>query len=194
MQAEDDLGRECSGAHGASAFDLLLERLGALVQRAPEALLLGREPHVDHVRLIEQFGVGGAHQLADPLPVADQEPGGELEHASLVDRAAHHPPQDVAAVLVRGHHPVGDQERAGAGVVGQDPQRAVAREVRPVARPGQLLAEFDQRHELVGLEHRRLVLQDRGHAVQAHARVDVVRRQRLQLAPLPFWAGAGRTA
>ena len=55
-----------------------------------------------------------------------------------------------------------------------------AREVRAVAPAGELLAELDQRLELVGLEHRRLVLQDRGHAVETEARVDVARRQRLE--------------
>ena len=38
----------------------------------------------------------------------------EAEHAALLDRAAHDPAQDVAAVLVRGHDAVGDQEGRAA--------------------------------------------------------------------------------
>ena len=50
-----------------------------------------------------------------------------------------------------------------------------------VAPPGELLAEVDQRLELIGLEHRLLALEDRGHAVEPQAGVDVTRRQRLEV-------------
>ncbi len=52
---------------------------------------------------------------------------------------------------------------------------------RPVVIAGELLAEVDQRLELVGLEHGVLVLQDRRQAVETEAGVDVAGRQRLQL-------------
>src|SRR5262249_4941493 len=48
------------------------------------------------------------------------------------------------------------------------------------APAGELLAELDQRQELVGLEHRALVLEDRGDPIEPQAGVDVVRRQGLE--------------
>src|ERR1017187_916120 len=62
-------------------------------------------------------------------------------------------------------------------MVGEYPQRAIDEEIRAVGTPRELLAEVDQRLELVGFEHRLLPLQDRRHAVQSEARVDVLRRQ-----------------
>ena len=47
----------------------------------------------------------------------------EAEGTALLDRAAHDPPQDVAAVFVGGDDAVGDQEGGAAGVVGDDPHR-----------------------------------------------------------------------
>ena len=138
--------------------------------------------HLRHVlAAIAQLGVGGAHQLGDDVRVAPQEARLELERvAALQDRAAHDPPQHVAAVLVRGHHAVGDQERHRAAVVGEDPQRAVDRVLGAVAAARELLAERDQRRELVGLEHRPLVLEDRREPVEPETGVDVLGRQRRQ--------------
>ena len=63
-------------------------------------------------------------------------------------------------------------------MVGEDPQRAVGLERLAVLLAAELLTERDQRRELVGLEHRLRALQDRGHAVESHAGVDVLRGQR----------------
>ena len=135
-------------------------------------------------------GYSEAHQLGDALGVAPQEAGLELERAAaLENRAAHDPAQHVAAVLVGGHDAVGDQEGHRAGVVGEDPQRSVGGELLSVAAAGKLLAERDQRRELVGLEHRLLVLEDRGEAVEPEAGVDVLGRKRGQDP-----SGSGRTA
>ena len=158
-------------------FDQLLQQPRALRQRAPEALLLGGQPLLDRRSLAGQFGVGAAHQLADDLCVAHEEATFHAERAALLDRAAHHAAQHVAAFLVGGDDAVGDHERHPARVVGKDPQRAVGGELLAVALPRQLLAEVDQRLELVGLEHRLLALQDRRHAVEPEAGVDVARRQ-----------------
>src|SRR6202030_3186489 len=75
-----------------------------------------------------------------------------------------------------------------ARVIGQDAHRAVGLALA-VASAGEFLPELDQGPELVGLEHRLLVLENRRQAVQAEARVDVVRGQRSQQrAPaLPGW-------
>ena len=109
---------------------------------------------------------------------ARQERALDADPAALLDRAAHDAAQHVAAVLVRRHDAVGDQERHPARVVGEDAQRAVDVELARRSGARQLLAEPDQRQELVGLEHRRRVLQDRRHAVEPQAGVDVLLRQR----------------
>ena len=104
---------------------------------------------------------------------AGMKPGCHADPVALLDRAAHDPPQDVAAVLVGGHDAVGDEERHRARVVGEDPQRAL---VGLLGR--QLAAERHERRERVGLEDRLDALLDDRHALEAQAGVDVVGRQR----------------
>jgi hypothetical protein len=100
----------------------------------------------------------------------------------LLHRAAHDAPQDVAAILVRRDDPIGEQDGHRATVVGEDPKRPGGREVLAVALAAQLLAELDERPEVVGLEHRFHVLEDRRHALEPHAGVDVLHRQLRQRA------------
>ncbi len=129
-------------------------------------------------------GYGAGHELDRSLGER-AEPGGlEAEHATLLDRAAHDPPQGVAALLVGGHHAVGDQERHPLRVVRDDPHRARRLRIVAVGAPGLLLGELDQRPIRVGLEHRADPLEDRRHPLQAHAGVDVVLGQRGQRAVL----------
>ena len=181
VQEERVAGRDPLVARFPRPLDQVLEQARTLRQRAAKALLLGGEPLADRVALLVQLAVLLAHQFRDPLGVAHQEPGVELQGvAALEDRPAHDPPQHVAAVLVRGDDAVGDQEGHRAAVVGEDPQRAVGGKVLAVATPGELLTERDQRRELVGLEHRGLVLEDRRHPVEPQPGVDVLRRQRRQ--------------
>ena len=73
----------------------------------------------------------------------------------------------LAAILVGGNDAVGDQERVRPPVVGEHPQRLVDLELLAVAPAGELLAQRDQRRELVGLEHGRLALEDRRHPVES---------------------------
>ena len=98
--------------------------------------------------------------------------------AALQDRPADDPAQHVAAVLVGRDDAVGDQERERAPVIGEHTQRLVGRELLAVAPSRELLAERDQRRELVGLEHGRLALEDRRHPIEPEAGVDVVGRKR----------------
>ena len=158
--------------------DQLVQALEPLLQRAPEALLLGGHPAADRVALRAELGVLRAHQLGDDVGVALQKPGLQAQPAAVLDGAAHDAAQDVAAVLVGGHHAVAEQERHRTAVVGEHPQRAVGGEVLVIAAAGQLLAQLDERRELVGLEHRRLALEDAGQAVEPQSGVDVLGRQR----------------
>ena len=157
--------------------DQPLEQLGAALEGAAEALLLVADPAGDRLPLGDQLRVGVAHQLDRALGEAAQPGRLEAERAALLDRPAHDPAQDVAAVLVGGDDAVGDQEGGAARVVGDDPHRPGDRAALVVAAAGELLGEVDQRPHVVGLEDRGDVLEDRRHPVEAHAGVDVLHRQ-----------------
>jgi len=184
VQAEGVARVDPRGAAGPGLVDQLREQLRALLERAAEALLLGGQPAVDRVPLRAQLRVGVAHDLDHAVGEPAQERRLDADRAPLLDRAAHHPPQDVAAVLVRRHDPVRDQEAHRAAVVGEHAQRLGGRDVRSVAPARQLLAEIDERPELVRLEHGGNVLEDRGHPLQPQPRVDVSLRERLERAVL----------
>ncbi len=146
-----------------------LQELEPGLERAPEPGLLRTDPLEDVLALVAQLGV--AH-----VDVARQEGPLDAQAPTVLDRAAHHAAQDVAALLVGGHDAVGDEEGHRAGVVGEDGQRAVL----GLGDRGELAPELHERRELVGLEDRLDPLQDRGHPVEAEARVDVLRGQRRQ--------------
>ena len=165
--------RGVGGVGFPRALDDVLEQLRALLEGAAEALLLRARPAHDRVALALELGVGGAHDRDDLLDEARQEAGLDADPAALLDRAAHDPAQDVAAVLVGRHDAVGDEEGQRARVVGEDAQRAL---VGLGAR--QLAPERHERRERVGLEDRVDALLDDRHPLQAEARVDVARRQR----------------
>ena len=125
---------------------------------------------------MHKLGVRTAHQLDHLLHVARHEALLDADAMALLDRAAHHPPQNVAAVLVGRHHAVRDQEGRGARVVGEDPQSTLVGLAR-----GELPPERHQRRELVGLEDCRDALLDERHSVEAQPGVDVLGRQRGEL-------------
>ncbi len=135
---------------------------------------------MDDVAALHELGIGGAHQLGHHVGVLREEGALDAQAAALLDGAAHDAAQHVAAVLVGGDDAVGDQGGHAARVVGEDPHRPGGGLVGVVGAAAQLLAEADERQELVGLEDRRRALLDEGHAVEAHARVDVLLRQRGQ--------------
>ena len=92
-----------------------------------------------------------------------------MPHGAADDAAQH-----VAALLVRRHHAVGDEERHRAAVLGEDPQRdvAVARREPPYAHAGRLLGRGDQRPEHVDVPDRVDALEDREVALEPGAGVD----------------------
>ena len=129
VQLEGVLRRDPGGAVRLRLCDQLVQQALALLERAAEALLLGARPALDRGPLALQIGVGVLHGVAHALAHAHEEGLVDAEHVPLLDRAAHDAAQHVAALLVRGHHAVGQQDRRAAAVVGDDPQRARGREV-----------------------------------------------------------------
>ena len=94
------------------------------------------------------------------------------------DRPAQQAAQDVAAALVAGGDPVGDQHQPAADVVGHDPHPDVVVVVGAVPPAGELLGPLDH-----GVHHVDLVdvvdaLQQVGDALEPHPGVDVPLRQR----------------
>ncbi len=88
---------------------------------------------------------------------------------------AHDPAEHVAAALVRRIDSIGDEERGGAQVVGND---AMARGLRPVrVDAGELRHGEDQVAHHVDVVVRQFALQDRGDALEPHAGVDRRARQ-----------------
>ena len=181
-----ELERVLRGHPGRALLARGVHQLGqqplSLSERAPEALLLGPRPALDGRPLAVQLGVGLAHRLDGALGEPHEEARLDPEHASLVHRPAHDPAQDVPAVLVRGHHAVAEQEGGRPPVVREDAQRAGGLLVLAVPAARQLLPKVHERPELVGLEDRLHPLEDRRHAVEPHAGVDVPARQRRERA------------
>ena len=110
VELEGVLGVDPRGPLLLRLGDQLLEQLGAALEGAAEALLLVGDPALDRLALGRELGVGVAHDLDRALREAAQPGGLEAERAALLDRAAHDPAQDVAAVFVGGDDAVGDQE------------------------------------------------------------------------------------
>src|SRR5262249_18405994 len=163
-------------------------------QRRRERGLLGVDHRADPGRVGVQFGELRPHR-------ADRA-GGELVQVALVlgaaprrhaapaaalpagqqpqvaDAAPQDPPQHVTTRLVAGQHAVGDQHDRAADMVGNDPQRHVGTVVGAVLLFGQFggaVEDLPGRVDLVDVVH---ALQQRGHALQAHAGIDVAERQR----------------
>jgi hypothetical protein len=165
VEAEGVLGRNPGRLLLLRLRDQLGEQPLALVQRPSEALLLGPRPALDGRPLALQLGIDAAHHL-DHAPVQLREEGPlDPQHVTLAHRAAHDPAQDVAALFVRGHDAVGEQEGAAATVVGEHAERPGGGRVLAPGAAGALLAELDQRPQLVRLEHGRHALLDRRHAL-----------------------------
>ena len=94
-----------------------------------------------------------------------------MAHAAAHDAAEH-----IASALVGRHDAVRQQEGAGAQMVGDH----LVGGVRPAGR-GQLGARADQALEQIGVVIAVHALEDRRHALQAHARIDGGPRQVLAL-------------
>ena len=96
---------------------------------------------------------------------------------SVLHRAPDHPAQDVPPPLVRGQDAVGDQERGRARVIRDHPVDADDLRVVSVGRAGMLLRPRDQAADVVDVEVRVDVLQERRRSFEPEPGVDVLVRQ-----------------
>ena len=97
------------------------------------------------------------------------------EQFGVAHGAAHDTAQHVAAAFVRGQHTVGDEERGGAQMVGDDAVRGLLRAVG--IDVGEVSHGLDQRAEQIDLVIVVRALQHGGDALEPHAGIDRRPRQ-----------------
>ena len=152
----------------------------ALAQVGAEALLLGQDDATDKLAVIDDLGVHAAHELDQLVHVFVKERLVQAQHVALHDGTTQQAAQHVAATLVRGQDAVGDHERDRTAVIGHDAQAQIGGLVLAVFDAGQTLAHADQAAQHVGIVVVRDALHDGGHALKAHAGVDVLGLKRGQ--------------
>ncbi len=175
VELERLVAREGRDALALGLLHGRVEDRGAGAQGAEEGELLGVDHRVDVGGVGPEVGILVAHRLDGG--------GGQLVHVALLaraeeaqvaDRAAQHAAQHVAPALVGGQHAVAHQHDAGAQVVGDDPQRDVGAVVPAVAGLGELGRPVEDLVGGVDLVDVVDTLQDRRHALEAHAGVDAL--------------------
>jgi hypothetical protein len=144
----------------------LLEQHQPLAERRGEPVLLRPRDLPDERLVLPELGIGVTERGDDRRDHRVEHRPLDPQAPSVRDRAPQHPPQDVSTSLVRGLHTVGDQERGGASVLGDDLQRHVVAVVLPVGASGERLGDLQHRPEQIRLEDVLDTLQDHRHAFE----------------------------
>ncbi len=110
---------------GRGAVEDLLEPRQPGRQHGVEPVLLAADDAHDVVAPGAQLRIGVAHLGDEHVDERVQDRLDEAELLAVPHRAAHDLAQHVAAPLVRRHDAVGDEERHGAQVIGDDAHRDV---------------------------------------------------------------------
>ena len=150
----------------------------ALGEGLQEGRLLGLGDRVDAHRLLHERRVLRPHREGRGVDQLLDHRLGRAHEAHGADGAAQDPAQHVAGLLVARRHAVADEHQRGADVVGDDAQPDVVRGVGAVADAGQLGRAVQDLPAGVDLVEVVDALQQRRDALQAHAGVDVLLRQR----------------
>ena len=164
------LGKRCQG---------LIQVDATVVERRGEALLLGGDDTLDERDVLEQLRIGLAHLSVDLVDELSQEGALDAQQATVEHGAAEQAAKDVLATLVTGQDAVRDHEVDGTGVVGDDAKRTAGAGVivGVIGLAADLLAQLDEVLHQITVVVSSLVLHDSGHALQAHARIEVAVRQ-----------------
>ena len=112
--------RPTTRSASVSAGERRLELDRAGIERPRELRLLAGDDGEDLVAPLDEVRVGLAHDVDDDRGRLGQERLAPAEQPAVADGAAQDAAQDVAAPLVRRQDVVGDEERDGARVVGDD--------------------------------------------------------------------------
>ena len=164
------LGKRCQG---------LIQVDATVVERRGETLLLGGDDTLDERDVLEQLRIGLAHLSVDLVDELGQEGTLDTQQATVEHGTAEQTAKDVLATLVTGEDAVGNHKVDGTGVIGDDAQRAAGAGViiGVIGLAADLLAQLDEMLHQVAVVIGGLVLHDGGHALQAHARIEVAVRQ-----------------
>ncbi len=163
----------------------LFEQDEALAECLREPLLFGRGHLPDEGFVLAQLGIRRTEAIDHGGDDRVQHDPFDAEPASVRDHPPEHPAQDVPAAFVRRLDAVGDQERGGPPVLGDDLERDVVPWIVPVGAPREPLCGLEHRAEQVGFEDVVDALQDQRHALQRGPRVDVLAGERGEDLPPP---------
>ncbi len=153
----------------------LVEQPQPLVERLAEAGFLALQCLFDQRLRAQELGEGLAHFGDERGHQTVHQRIGGAQDMRMAHRAAHDPAQHIAAAFIGGEHTIGDEERGGAKMIGDD---AMARLVVAGGRgAGRLARGGDQRLEQVDIVIVVHALHDGGDALDAHAGVDRRPRQ-----------------
>ena len=117
------------------------------------------------------------HPFDDALREAEEDRLLEAEAVGVAHRAAHDPPQHVAAADVRGQDAVADQEGHRPDMIGNHAEGEIPLGIAPVRRFGEFRHPVDDRAEEIGLVIALHPLHDRADPFEPHSRVDAWARQ-----------------
>ena len=164
------LGKRCQG---------LIQVDATVVERRGETLLLGGDDTLDERDVLEQLRIGLAHLSVDLVDELGQEGTLDTQQATVEHGTAEQTAKDVLATLVTGEDAVGNHKVDGTGVIGDDAQRAAGAGViiGVIGLAADPLAQLDEMLHQIAVVVSSLVLHDSGHALQAHARIEVTVRQ-----------------
>ena len=143
--------------HGPETLFLVAQRLGD--QRLGSDKFRKCLPHFRHQ--------DGHQTMHDGIPAA--------QDMHVAHGAAHDPAQDIATPLIGGKDAIGNEERGGPQVIGDDVERGPR--FPSGGRADTILAGRDQGREEIGVEIAPHTLQDGRHPLETHAGVDRGLRQ-----------------
>ena len=177
MQLKGDIARK-DGALGKRGQGLV-QVDATVVECRGEALLLRGDNALNERDVLEQLGIGLAHLGVDLVDELGQEGALDAQQTTVEHGATEQTAKDVLATLVAGKDAVRDHEVDGTGVVGDDAQGAAGAGVivGVIGLAADLLAQLDEMLHQIAVVISGLVLHDGGHALQAHARIEVTVRQ-----------------
>src|SRR6056297_1080501 len=170
-----ELERDFAGNHaGVQIRKHIFQQLHALVQGFTEALLFACERVEDLIAFLHQLRVGLAHDLGQWVDHGSEEGLLATQLVTVANRATDDAAQYVATTVIGRQNAVGDQERAGADMIGDDLQRGLLH----VVGAGLLGRRPDQVREQVDLVVRMHALKHRRQPLQTHAGIHARTGQR----------------
>ena len=177
MQLKGNVARKDStlGKRGQG----LVQVDATVIECRGEALLLGSDDTLDECDVLEQLGIGLAHLGVDLVDELGQEGALDAQQTTVEHGAAEQAAKNILATLVTGENAVRDHKVNGTRVIGDDAQGAAGTGVivGVIGLAADLLAQLDEVLHQIAVVVSGLVLHDGGHALQAHARIEVAVRQ-----------------